>query len=373
MKQRKQDMARMGKNRLRLKTKARRVLLFFLLWILVVLQPSAFSQPLAEGEGYITADDGVRLFYKIVGSGLETLVVIHGGPGNSMNSLLPDMEPLAQDRTVIYYDQRGNGRSDLLKNEEQLTIARHVADLEIVRRHFNLEKMNLLGNSWGGLLAGFYAIAHPEHVARMVLHSPASPSFELLRESTPYIYQRIPEDLKSRFMTISNPDRWVNSLDPHKLCREFYDILKPVYFSDLSKADAMKGDTCARPLEAIRLQLLVNKQIWVSLGEWDLQPALREIRVPTLVIHGRDDMIPLDSSLAWTAAMPEARLLIIDSGHMTHIEQPEVFFPAVAKFLTGAWPDNAEIVRDRLPQIPGPSGFAAQKTSGHIPFTPPGP
>lgn len=363
----------MCKGRLRINARAGHILLFCLLWTLFSLQRSAFCLPLEEGEGYLTADDGVRLFYKIVGSGPEILVVIHGGPGNSMTSLFPDLEPLAVDRTVIYYDQRGNGRSDLLKNEERLTIARHVADLECLRRHFNLEKMNLLGNSWGGLLAGFYAIAHPEHVARMVLHSPASPSFQLLRDSTPYIYQRIPESRKQRFITISNPDRWVNSLDPLKLCREFYDILKPVYFSDLSKADAMKGDTCAGPLEALRLQQLVNKQIWVSLGEWDIQPALEEMPVPTLVIHGQDDMIPIASSQAWTAAMPDARLLIIDSGHMTHIEQPEVFFPAVKQFLAGTWPDGAEIVRESVNQIPGLSLSSDQRSSQQIPLTPPGP
>lgn len=345
-----------------------------LLWLLLIfsLQSPAIGQTLEPGEGYLTVDDGVRLFYKIVGNGPETLVMVHGGPGNSMNSLLPDLEPLAKDRTVIYYDQRGNGRSDLLKNDEQLTIDRHVADLEFLRRHFNLEKMNLLGNSWGGLLAGFYAVAHPDRLARMVLHSPASPSFALLRDSTPYIYQRIPESQKSRFITISNPDRWVNALNPYKLCREFYDLLRPVYFSDLSKADLMKGDTCARPDDAIRLQLLVNKQIWVSLGEWDLQPSLHEVRAPTLIIHGHDDMIPVASSQAWAAAMPEARLLIIDSGHMTHIEKPEVFFPAVNGFLDGKWPEGAETVRERVQQIPAPPNFSAP-AGPNLPLTPPGP
>ena len=334
------------------------------------LQPSAFSQPREASEGYLTATDGVQIFYRIVGSGPDTLVVVHGGPGNSMDSLLPDMEPLARERTVIYYDQRGNGRSDLLQDEEQLTIAKHVADLEAVRRHFKLEKMNLLGNSWGGLLAGFYAIAHPERVTRMVLHSPASPSYRLLRDSTPYIYRRIPKSSLSRFTIISRPDQWSNALDPLKLCREFYDILKPVYFSDQTKAESMKGDTCGGPVKALRLQQLVNKQIWTSLGEWDLQPALREIQVPTLIIHGRDDMIPLDSSRAWAAAMPDARLLVIDSGHMTHIEQPAVFFPAVREFLDGEWPTAAEIVREDDNQETSPSSSSVAGAEDLPPLPP---
>lgn len=346
MTQRITDMDRIQKSRRKLRARIQRALLIGLLCTTFSLQHSAFCHALAAGEGYLSAADGARLFYRIVGGGPETLVVVHGGPGNSLDSLLPDLEPLAQDRTVIYYDQRGNGRSELLQDAGQLTIAKHLQDLEAVRRHFHLEKMNLLGNSWGGLLVGFYALAHPERVERMVLHSPASPSFKLLSDSTGSIYQRIPEDRKQRFISVSAPNRWVNAQDPRKLCREFYDILTPVYFSNPAKKEAMKGDTCAGSMEAVRVQLVVNKLIWSSLGEWDLQPELREVQVPTLVIHGRDDMIPIDSSRAWASALPDARLLIIDSGHMTHIEQPSVFFPAVRKFLAGEWPKKALVVRD---------------------------
>jgi proline iminopeptidase len=315
------------------------------LLLIFFLRPPDLCHALAEGEGYLTAADGVRLFYRIVGSGPETLVVVHGGPGNSMASLLPDLEPLAQGRTVIYYDQRGNGRSDLLQEAGQLTIAKHVQDLEAVRRHFHLETMNLLGNSWGGLLVGFYAFAHPARVERMILHSPASPSSRLLSDATASIYQRLPEDRRQQFIALSTPERWVNARDPRKLCQEFYEILTPVYFSDPATMKVMKGDACAVPIEALRIQLLVSRLVWSSLGDWDLQPALREVQVPTLVIHGRHDMIPVESSRAWASALPDARLLLIDSGHMAHIEQPALFFRAVETFLAGEWPEQALVVR----------------------------
>ena len=131
-------------------------------------------------EGYITAPDGVRLFYKVVGSGPETLVAVHGGPGNSLNSILPDLEPLAKNRTVIYYDQRGGGRSDLIKDDKKLSIQKHVEDLETVRQFFKLDKMTLLGNSWGGLLIAYYAVAHPDRVERLILHDSAPPTKSLI-------------------------------------------------------------------------------------------------------------------------------------------------------------------------------------------------
>ncbi len=307
-----------------------------------ILAQASGSVPLAEGEGFITAPDGVRLFYKVVGKGPESLIVLHGGPGNTMFSILPDLEPLTKDHRVIYYDQRGNGLSELVDDEEQLAISKHIEDLEAVRRHFNLEKVTLLGNSWGGLLASLYAIANPDRVERLVLHSPASPSFNMLRESTPFIYQRIPPENLSRFQSMSVPAVWRSARDPLALCRRFYDLLLPVYFSDVDRAAKMRGDVCYGPQEAVRRQPTVNKIIWESLGEWDLLSDLESLNIPTLVIHGSYDMIPIDSSIAWAKALPDARLLVIeDSGHMTHIEQPDIFFPAVLKFLSRNWPENS--------------------------------
>jgi proline iminopeptidase len=110
----------------------------------------------------------------------ETLVAVHGGPGNSLNSILPDLEPLAKNRTVIYYDQRGGGRSDLIKDDKKLSIQKHVEDLETVRQFFKLDKMTLLGNSWGGLLIAYYAVAHPDRVERLILHDSAPPTKSLI-------------------------------------------------------------------------------------------------------------------------------------------------------------------------------------------------
>ena len=313
------------------------IALFFFLFL--IFQSTGHCTSIEKGEGYVISHDGVRLYYRVVGNGSDPIIVLHGGPGNTMESILPDLEPLEQNHTLIYYDQRGNGRSDLLIADSDLALPNHVQDLEAIRLYFNLEKVTLLGNSWGGLLASFYAVAHPDRVARMVLLSPASPSFELLEASTNHIHMRIPADKKNTFNMLANPDKWLNSQDPHKVCRRFYEILIPVYFTDTTKAKDMRGDTCAGPAEAIKRQQLVNKQIWHSLKKWDIRDRLHNVDTPTLIIHGKDDIITLDSSLAWTKSYPNTRLLVMeDSGHMTHIEQPDKFFKAVNTFLGGEWP-----------------------------------
>jgi len=305
---------------------------------------SAQQQP--SNEGYIRTSDNVRLFYKVVGSGTETLVVVHGGPGNTMESILPDLEPLAKNRRVIYYDQRGNGRSDLTKDAAKLAIAKHVEDLEALRAYFKLDKMTLLGNSWGGLLIGYYAAAHPDRVERMILHSPAEPAKAFAVEAVEEIQQRIDQRYnaaqRKRFGVVANPQTWIKATDPRAVCREFFQLLLPVYVSKPENVNLLKGDVCAGSEEAVRYQQLVNTQIMNSLGDWNLLPSLGNVKAPVLVIHGAADPIPIESSEAWARALPNARLLLIKgAGHIPQAEQPEIFFSAVETFLKGSFPANA--------------------------------
>ena len=125
-------------------------------------------------EGWLTGADGVQLRFQVVGSGRDTVVVLHGGPVLFSSSyLVRDFGPLVRGRTLIFYDQRGAGRSELPADTTLHTAGRFVADLEAVRVHFGLAKMKLLGHSWGAMLAGMYAIEHPDRVERMVLANPA--------------------------------------------------------------------------------------------------------------------------------------------------------------------------------------------------------
>lgn len=316
---------------------------------LLLIQASGHASAQTPREGHITTADGVRLFYKIVGSGSQTVVAVHGGPGNTMDSILPDLEPLARNRRVIYYDQRGNGRSDVIKDRKKLAIALHIADLEAVRTHFQLDKLTLLGNSWGGMLISFYATAHPDRVERMVLHNPGEPNKALMMEAVDEIqariYSRYNAEQRKHFSHLSNPQTWVKAKDPRAICREWFQMLAPTYVSKPESMANFRGDVCSGPDEAVRYQQFVNMQIWHSLGDFDLLPLLGKIKAPVLIIHGAADPIPIESSEAWATAMPNARLLLIkDAGHISHVEQPEIFFSAVETFLKGGWPDNAKKV-----------------------------
>jgi proline iminopeptidase len=319
---------------------------FFFCAVLWLAQGVCLAQ--SPSEGFVTTPDGVRLFYKIVGSGSETMVAVHGGPGGSLTSILPDLEPLAKNRRVIYYDQRGSGRSDLMNDDdENLSITKHVQDLEALRVHFKLDKMTLLGNSWGGLLIGYYAAAHPDRVERLVFHSPAPPTKALLSEMDAEVQRRLKqrytdEQLK-RLAVLASWKTWLNASDPQAVCNEMYLMVLSVYAFKLDSMKLIKGDLCSGPKEAVRRQRFVTAQIWQELGDFNVIPSLGVVKAPALVIHGTADVIPVKASEAWVRAMPNARLLLIEkSGHMPQFEQPETFFKAVETFLKGEFPPDAK-------------------------------
>ena len=313
--------------------------------LLVLGSAIAFAQE--PSEGYITTPDKVKIFYKIEGKGSETLVVVHGGPGNSLESVRPDFEPLARNRRVIYYDQRGQGRSELIKDGKKLGYKNHVADLEAVRQHFKLEKMDLIGNSWGGLLVSLYAVAHPDRIGRMILDSPAGPTFELLGQMEEEIRRRMekkytPAEIEHNY-SLRDPDKWLKAKDPVAVCRDLYMTLLAVYTYSQTLDGNFNGDVCFGGPESVRLQPVTRNHVWQSLGNYNLLSKLGSVKAPVLVIHGIGDVIPLKSSETWASGYPNARLFVIEkAGHMAQIEAPDVFFPAIETFLKGSFPEGAK-------------------------------
>ncbi|HEX6124239.1 MAG TPA: alpha/beta hydrolase [Pyrinomonadaceae bacterium] len=321
---------------------------YILTFLVVSLFAASVSAQDAQ-EGFILTPDEVRIFYKIVGSGANTLVMVHGGPGNSLESIRADMEPLAKGRRVIYYDQRGQGRSELIKDGKKLAYEYHIADLEALRQHFKLEKMKLFGNSWGGLMASLYAVAHPDRVERMVLHHPASPTRGFLDDMDDEISRRMPKIYKpeqiERAKKISKEEYWLQASDPVAVCREFFTMVLTTYTYSQTLNIPFKGDVCAGPKESVRQWRTTNRHMWASLGDFNLMPKLAAVKAPVLVIHGAADVIPLRSSEFWAYGYPNARLFLIEkSGHISQAETPEILFPAVETFLQGTFPAQARIV-----------------------------
>jgi len=134
-------------------------------WFAVVFVPAIVG---AQQSGYVTVSDGARLFYRTSGHpgrGVDTIIAVHGGPGLDLGTIYNDMAAMFGDRhVVIYYDQRGGGRSDLPADTTRLYAARQIQDLDDLRKHFGLNRVTLVAHSYGPLLAASYTIAHPANV-----------------------------------------------------------------------------------------------------------------------------------------------------------------------------------------------------------------
>lgn len=295
-------------------------------------------------EGYVEAGDSVRLFYRTVGAGGDTVVVLHGGPALNMEYFGDDLAPLSDSNTVVFYDQRGVGRSTLVSDSLTLDARRYVDDLEAVRRHLGLEELTLLGHSWGSGVAALYAIQHPERVERLVIVG----GMPLQQRQLAQAFQELSA---SRDSTIQSRMRqlWeARVADPGdaSICREYLALYLIPLFADSAAASRSTGDFCAGSPETLRNQLInVGRYTEASLGEWDWRSSLREVAAPSLIIHGSVDPLPMEGAREWAEVLPNGRLLLLEGvGHFPYVEAPERFFPAVEVFLQGEWPAGARPV-----------------------------
>jgi proline iminopeptidase len=265
---------------------------------------------------------GATLAERRVGSG-PPVVVLHGGPGASFDYLLPGFDALATRRTLIYYDQRGGGRSPIPR-DQAVTSQDHVADLDALRELWGESRLAILGYSWGGLLAQLYAIEHPESVERLGLVCPA-PSWRAARDDFErrFSERNLAPEVQAERQRLRESDLRVR--DPAGFQRRMFELSVVAYFHDPAKV---------RDLTPFRVVGRVQQETWQSLGDYDLRSSLESLRgIPALVVHGADDPIPLYASEE-TARRLGAPLAVIErSGHCPHVEQPDEFVRVLDNFL----------------------------------------
>jgi proline iminopeptidase len=296
-------------------------------------------------EGFADAGDGVRLFYRTIGTGRDTVVVIHGGPGLSSDYFADHLSPLAErGHTLLFYDQRGAGRSSLVSDSTALVADRFADDLEAIRRHFGLQRMTLLGHSWGAAVVALYATQRPERVERLLIVSGIPPQRRDLVQAFRALGARL--DTISRRQLQEAWETWLADPGDVTACRAYHVLWFVPFYGDAAASSRSRGDFCAGGPEALRNSVnSVGRFTMPSLGEWDWRPVLSGVTAPGLVIHGTVDRLPMEGAREWAAALPGARLLLLEGiGHFPYVEAPETFFAAVDTFLRGGWPEGVQRV-----------------------------
>ncbi|HEX3479257.1 MAG TPA: alpha/beta hydrolase [Kofleriaceae bacterium] len=298
--------------------------------------PAAPAEP-AEGQ---VPGDGAALFYRSVGSGPDVLVMIHGGPGMDMGYMVPDFAPLAEHHRLVFYDQRGGGRSEHLRDDPSLfTMAHHVADLEALRVRFGLSRMTLVAHSFGPAIAAAYAIAHPDRVARMIFLGPLPPrQGELWKRYGATLEGRLTEAERAEMARLE--DAMVHGPDPVAACRAYWAIGVKPRVAGPELVSRVTGDFCSAGADAIRAGYgIAGPHTTESLGNWDFRPDLARVTAPTLIVHGEADAIPMDLVEEWTTALPHARLIKVPgASHFPYVERPDLVWPAIEDFLRATPP-----------------------------------
>jgi proline iminopeptidase len=289
-----------------------------------------------------TASTSVPLYWCAYGRpGAPRLLVLHGGPGADHQYLLPQMLALADDYELLFYDQRGGGRSRT-DDPTPITWQTHVADLAAVVTELTIDPLDLVGYSWGGLLAMLFALASRDtadpllgmpdagavRVRSLTLIDPAPVAREY-REQFEAEFARRQQGETVQRLRRELAESGLRESDPAAYRQRTFELSVAGYFADPARA---------HDLTPFRVVGRVQQSVWESLGDYDIRPALATVTLPALVIHGRQDPIPLASSTNVAEALGAQLVVRENCGHVPYVEQPQSLFEAVRQFLTAIRP-----------------------------------
>ena len=295
---------------------------------------------LHAGEHHLVVD-GVRLWYRVAGSGAAgapPMVFLHGGPGYNSHSFAVLAGPaLERSLRVVYFDQRGSGRSERPWTREY-SIDRLVEDVEALRRALGVPQIALMGHSFGGSLALEYAAKYPAHVARMILVGPASDIPAACAARVEYLGQHYADALAR-----ARADTAGRNGQPRDDCDLAFNTVNgdegqrvnnEVMFPDLRLAQEQDSVDAA---SGLRNTGELSQALW-STGFLSYRFAAHDrIRMPVLILAGGQDYaIGLPSQRALAKSLPSARITEYErAGHFLYRDEPERFTREVVEFLAG--------------------------------------
>ena len=282
-----------------------------------------------EDSGYVEID-GALLFYRTLGEG-PPILVLHGGPSIGHEYLVDGLRPLADSYELVFFDQRGIGRSTGAADSTRLTVSRTLDDIDSMRLTLAGEPVFLLGHSWGAALALSYAIDRPEAVRALVLVDPTEPGsrFRARQEenlalaTTAVDSAELAELFGSEGFRTGNP-------------AVVEDVFRTIYRPWLGDRSAAVRFRFGLDLEAALRGRAVGARVSASdagLARW---ADLGRLIVPTLIVHGELDPIPVEMARRLAGQVEGSRLDVLEgAGHFPMVERPERLNEILREFLAG--------------------------------------
>jgi proline iminopeptidase len=275
-----------------------------------------------------TADVDLATFTYGIPSTATPIIAVNGGPGLSHMYMIQNdvwTRRIAEHRQVIFYDQRGTGASRRLRPNAEQTMTAQVADLEAIRASLHADKVDFIGDSYGGLLASAYAVAHPEHVHTLILSDSAAPGLPRIHPRLEEVFPDIIAQTKEQVEKLHGQD----DADAKAAELDLRAHFRMIFYS---------RELCDRYLANapdLGFDPATSDAVSKAIANLDLTAQMARFHFPTLVIQGRFDL-NVTPDVSWTVAhtIPGAQLVWFEkSGHLPYYEEPHKYVTVVNQFL----------------------------------------
>jgi proline-specific peptidase len=293
------------------------------------------SSRLPSTEGFVPFR-GFKTWYRIVGEreapGKLPLLCLHGGPGVPHDYLEPLEAMAATGRRVIFYDQLGCGNSDHPHDPSLWSVRLFVEELATMRQALGLDRVHILGNSWGGMLAQEYALTQPAGIASLILHSSLASSHQWVAEAN-RLRADLPPDVQA---TLLQHEQAGTTSDPA------YEEAMLVFY----RRHVCRTDPWPECVTRALTKLGEDPEVYHTMNgpsefhmtglikDWDIRDRLGEIRVPTLITSGRyDEATPLIAETMHRGIAGSEWVIFEESAHLAHAEEPERYLQVLGDFL----------------------------------------
>lgn len=289
-------------------------------------------------EGHVVVSPNLRLFYRWVGEGPQTVVIL------AECLLWPDLEPLAKGRRLLFCDTRHRGRSDRVEDLSLISIDADIADIESITSTLGVETFSLIGWSYLGVVAALYAMRHPHQIERLIMGGNLPP-------------RRTPPDKE----TVAK-----RTAAAEERAREFHDEVERLRKEKVDETDPTRFRRAAMMAELANRMGNTSALLRMRATPWELENEWSEhanahldqirrsfpkviaeyralsLKTPTLVMFGSEENTPIPAKPDWAGQHVDTRLLVLHgAGHLPWLDAPEAFFAGADEFLSGGWPAEA--------------------------------
>ncbi|MFH7011876.1 alpha/beta fold hydrolase [Flavobacterium sp. FlaQc-52] len=284
------------------------------------------SKTFAQTEGFAKNNDASLTYYKTFGKG-EPLLIINGGPGMNSNGFEAMAKTLSENQETIIYDQRGTGKSKLVKLDATTISMRLMADdIESLRKQLKIKKWNILGHSFGGMLASYYATIYPNSIDKLILSSSGGVDLTLLKSAN-LIEAGLNQTQKDSL------NYWNDKIEKGDTS----------YTARIGRGRAMAPayvyDQKYAPIIAERLtqgNSTINGLLWGDMQKmnFDCKTKLKNFKNPVLVIQGKEDIISNKIGEIANKTFPNSKLILLEhSKHYGWLDAREKYFLEINSFL----------------------------------------